>query len=362
MAGDTKETTTTQTSPPGGPQVLSELQPFLQRIGQMAYQSTFDPNLQLQNYTTGARMEVPGLTPMEQLAHQQIADRGLYGIPTPPSEATAGRYAAALPGAAGQQVPLSQNTRQGLGTSQHLMRESSQINPYSQQGLNTMQQYAGGDFGSSPAMQQALRGIERQILPAVQNQEALSGRANSGYLNDQVARAYARELVPLHMQGMQQQQAAGQQLFTSGQAGQDQYLRGLQQFRDTQMNTGQQEQQLGSEAAARGLQGAQAAIPILNQIGQQEAGRPIEAIRELMTAGGDQRQIQTAQNQAGLDAYLRNREIALSMMNPFGGFSATTSPPALQTQTRKSSGGGWGLSKSLVPWIVPILGGLFGYA
>lgn len=340
-----RDTTTTNTSG-SGQQVLPQLSPFVTGMGQRATQALYDPNLQLGNFTSGAYMNVPGLSPMEQLSGQQIADRALYGIPQPGAEQTAQFMAQNLPTAAGRQVPLSQYNTQGLGTIQQMSQQAQQPNPYQTQGLQGLSNFAGGDLGNSAAIQAALEGLQQEIVPVVQNQAAMAGVANSGFLPNQIARAYARELVPLYMQGMGQQLSANQSLFQGGSQLQNTALQGLGTYGAAQMGLGQQEQGLGTEALNRGTQAAQGVLNPLLTIGQRQEARPRQATQDAMMFGDLQRQIQTAQNQSQFDAYLRNRDVALGLLNPFGGIPSSTSQPTSSNTTRRISGGGdWGLSK-----------------
>src|SRR3990167_347250 len=378
---DDKERTVVTTSGNTGNQVIPELQPFVQRAGQLAYQALYDPNLWLGNFTGGAALQIPPLSPMEMAAHGQIANRGWYGIPTPPSEQMAGAYASALPWVSGTQVPVSQWMQGGLSTAGQIAQQGQQMLPFTQSGIQGLQsamypgqmtqagaqalsQFTSPDaFGNSAAVQNALRGIEGQVLPQVQNAAAKAGLAQSGFLPEEVGRTYARELTPLYMQGLQQSQQAGQALLqgglaqgglqasaggalmTGGTAVLDQQLRALQNLRDTYLAMGQNEQALQTEAQMRQLTATAAMVPELRQIGLQEYQRPIEGIREMMSAGGQQRQIELAQNQALLDAYLRNREMALGFVNPFGSFPLSSNAPGQVTTNREVSGGGWNWGK-----------------
>lgn len=339
-----KDTTTTTTSG-SGQQVLPQLSPFVGQLGQTALQALYDPNLQLGNFTQGAMMNVPGLSPLEQLAGQQVADRALYGIPTPQAENTANYYAQNLPTAAGRQVPISGYNTQGLGTIGQMAQQAQQPNQYQTQGLSGLGQFAGGDFGNSPAIQAALEGLKQEIVPVVQNQAALAGVANSGFLPNQIARTYARELVPLYMQGMGQQLQADQSLFQGGSQLQNTALQGLGTYGAAQMGLGQQEQGLGTESLNRGLQGSAVALPQLMSIAQRQEQRPQEAINEASNFGALQRQIQGAQNQSAFDAYLRNQNILLGLLNPYGGFPTSMTAPASSNTTRNISGGSLGLTK-----------------
>jgi len=381
MGGDDTERTVVNTTGGGGARVIPELQPYVQRVGEIARGTLDDPNLWLGNFTGGAGLTIPGQSPLEMFASQQIANRGYYGIPTPPSEQTAGAYASALPGAAGTQVQVSPWMSGGLSTAGQIAQQGQSLLPFAQSGVAGLQSamapgpmtYAGANaltqftspdaFGTSPAVQNALREIEGQILPQVQNAAAKAGLAQSGFLPEEVGRTYANALTPLYMQGLQQSQQAGQALLQGGiqqgglQAGAgnallsggtaalDQQLRALQNLRDTYMSLGQNEQALQTEAQMRQLQATVSMVPELRQIGFQEGQRPIQSINEMMTAGNQQRQIELAQNQSLMDAYLRNREMALGFVNPFGSFAQSSNVPSQVTTERDVSGGGWSLGK-----------------
>lgn len=231
-------------SNPGPPQVVPELKPFVTEVGKRATRALGFPEFDLGRFAQDRIFQVPGLSGLEQMARGQIVDRAQNGIPTPEAEAAA---------------------RQTYG------------------------QYAGGNIGDSPAMKNALAGLQSQIMPQVQNQAALSGLAQSGFLPDQTARTYAQQLVPLYSQGMQNQ-----------------------------------------------LTGAQG----LQQIGQAQQGRADQAIRDASSYGELDRSLQTAQEQAGMESYLRQRDVALGLQNPFGSFAVSSSPPSSVTTERRSSGGG----------------------
>ncbi len=184
------------------------------------------------------------------------------------------------------------------------------INPVQNTGLQGLHQFAGGDFGNSPAVQQAVQGLQQQIIPQVQNQYAQMGLGASGALGNQIGRSYAQQLVPLYQQGMTNQLAASQNL-----------------------------NQAGSDITNRQIQANLGAAPQLFQLGAAEEARPTTALAEQQQAGGTQRAIQTAQSQANLDSYLRQREMALGLVNPFGSFSVVSALPQT-TQVTQPTGSG----------------------
>lgn len=193
--GDTTERTVQQAAA-GPPQIIPEFQPYAQQLGQRGVNAlTTWPELQLQQYLQGQQLNVPGLTPMGMLQGQQIADRGLYGIPTPQAET--------------QSLATLNNPG---GVFQNLMT---------------------GNVGDTPAWQQALTGLQTEITPAIQNQMAKSGLSQSTALPDEIGRAYAKELVPLAQQfGQQQLQAGAFQTQQLGNIAQQQYQRPIEQLRE----------------------------------------------------------------------------------------------------------------------------------
>ena len=243
--GGQKSVTTTQGS---DPRVVPQLEPFVRRVGQEAERAVGFPELSMQRFAAPYVQPIAGLSPLEQIATERMAQRGIFGIPV----------------SAPEQMAFGQFSQFG----------------------------SPGNLQQSPAIQSALQGLESEIIPAVQNQAALSGLAQSGFLPQEVGRAYARELVPLFQQGLTQQMEAAQQL--SG-------------------------------------------------LGQREDERQVQSLRELMAGGETMRGVEQARSQAQLDDILRVRELALGLVNPFGSFGVVSGIPS--EQRTKSSGGGLSFGK-----------------
>lgn len=337
---------TTQTAQQATPQIVPELRPFVQRVGELSRSAIDFPELGLQRFATDTVLPVPGLSPMEQFVGGQVSNRLTQGIPTPLPEQVAFYQNMLMPGQVSQQVPLSQFTGQGLGTAGQIAQQAQQPTQFQQAGLNTLQQFAGGQMGNSQAVQQAVTGLQNEIVPAVQNQAARSGLAESGFLPQEIGRAYARELVPLYQQGLQQQQQAGNQLYTSGADLQDRQLRALQALRDAQMGIGGQEQALQTESLARNIQASLGTSPELRALGTTDAGRTTQALQEGLSMGQLQRSVGLAQAQAELESFLRSREMALGLVNPFGSFGAISGiPPSVTTERTMQNTGGGGMFK-----------------
>lgn len=358
--GRTTERVTTST-PPGTasapPQVLPELQPFVKRVGEVSAGALDLPQLNFARFAQDQALPVPQLSPLELAAREQIGQRGQFGIPVPAPQQLSFQQLQFLPQIAGQQVPISPFSFAGLQTSGDVANIAGQVNQPQQRGVAGQEMFLGSDFGNSPAVQAAVEGLQQEIVPAMQNQAALAGLAQSGFLPKQIGRAYARELVPLYAQGLQQQQKAASELFSQGTTLTNQQLQGLQQLRDTQSQLGQFDQARQTDALIRQTQAALGSAPQMFQLGAAEEARPIEAIKELMTFGELERSREGAQAQADLESFMRQREIAMGLANPFGSFNVVSGIPTQTTRegsTRQT--GGFGLGKAiLLPWLTGIL-------
>lgn len=239
--GKQRETVVSQ---PSGPSIAPELQPYVKAVGQRGLSALDFPEFDLRRFAQDTLYNVPGLSSFEQWGRGQIQNRMDHGYNVPQAE---------------------------------------------RQAENTFTQYASGPIGNSEAIQQATRGLESQIMPAVQNQAAKAGLAQSGFLPMETSRQYAKELVPLYMQGMQQQMSAAQNL---------------------------------------------------NQIGQQQLGRQDQLIRDAGSFGELERGLQNAQEQARMEQFLRQREFAQGMYAPLGQIPSSSNPPSSVETVRRSSGGG----------------------
>lgn len=344
--GGTREVVTqTSATPPGTmqppPQTLPELQPFVKRVGEVSRGALDLPQLNFARFAQDQPLQVPELSPLELAARGQIEQRGQFGLPVPAPQQLEFQQLQFLPQIAGQQVPISPLSFAGLGTSGNIADIAGQVNPFQQRGLAGQEMFLGDEFGNSPAVRAAVEGLQQEIVPQIQNQAALSGLAQSGFLPQQIGRAYARELVPLYAQGLQQQQQAAREMFTGGTTLTNQQLQGLGQLRDSQVQLGQFDQARQTDALIRQTQAALGSAPQMFQLGAAEEQRPIEAMKELMTFGELERSLEGAQSQADLESFMRQREIAMGLANPFGSFNVVSGIPTQTTRegSSKQTGG-----------------------
>ena len=328
----------------GSPATLPELQPFVRRVGELATKAIDFPELGLQRFATDRTAQIPGMAPLQTQVAGMAQQRLNQGIPVPFPEQVAFGPLENLRTRAAQAVPLSPYTTTALGTAGQAANVAGTPRAEETQGIQGLQQFLPGGTGISPVLQQAITGLENQIVPQVQNQAARIGLAQSGFLPQEIGRAYARELVPLFQQGMQQQQQAANQLFQAGGSLAGRELQGLQGRQAAEQVVGGMEQALGTDAFMRDIQATlQGAAPLL-EMGQREQQRPETAMRQALSIGDLQRSIESEMAQQDLQSYLRAREMAMNLVNPFGSFTTFGGVPQT-TQTTKSSGGNYSFGK-----------------
>ena len=285
---------------------------------------------------------------------------------------------------AGGLVPESNRIGAGLTRSQLSTDVSGANNPLERESQDALRQFSQGDIGDSPAVRSAIQGLESNIVPMLGNRAASMGLANSGNLLSEIGQAYAQQLTPLYQQGMaQQQQAAGQ----LGQMGQNEVQRQIQALQAQAQNffaAGQNQQGLQTEQLLRNLQGAQIGLgagqnlanrqmggyqnqqnmfqnmagseqqlgsdaltrmlgsvlqggQLLTGIGQNQTNRFLQPAQMAFQGGQVQRDISNEMRNFMLEPYLRQREMALSFLNP-GSVSIATTPPNQTKTTSRSSG------------------------
>lgn len=337
--GGSQQEKVSTTGSAGAPQLVPEFQPFGAAVGQKALAATNFPELDLQRFANDQQLQIPGLSPLQLGVRDQVANRLQNGIPVPEAQQQAFGMYSSLPQVVGQTVGMSPFSTAGVNTAAGLANNSGISHPNEDLGANTMFNYSSGDVGNSPAIQQALAGLESQITPQVQNQAAKIGLGQSGFLPMEIGRQYARELVPLYLQGQQMQLTAGNQLANLGSTQAARALGGQQFLSQAQTGFGTQEQQMQTDALSRYLQGTTQAAQGLESIGKTEDARAIEGMKEALAMGELERSVQQDTSQADLDSFLRAREMALGLVNPFGSFTAFSGVPST-TQTRDLSGGG----------------------
>jgi len=346
MSGGGTTRTVVQQQPSGNaPQVLPELAPYVSQVGRNALGALNMPQLSVGRFAQDQQLQVPNLSPLEQAASSQIGNRITGGIPTPVQEQISTGYLSGLPFAAGSQVDQNPQTQQSLGTLGLGAGVGLNAPPATQEAMRSLGQFSGGDVGQSPAIQSALQGLQDQIVPAVQNQAALSGLGQSGFLPQQIGRSYAQQLVPLYSQGMQQQLQAGTQLGNIGIGQQAMGMQGLQGLAQGQYNVGTNEQQLATDARNRWMQSVLGSAQPMQQLGNASTQRGIEALNEATQMGQTQRNVELSKSQAALDSYMRQRELAMGYNNPFGSYPTSTVPPTMQTRQTQTSPGSFGVSK-----------------
>lgn len=281
-------------------------------------------------------------------------------------------------------TPVSSQFGNALGTAGNIANVGGTINQQEQQGIAGLNMFAGGDIGNSPAVQSTIQGLESNIVPMLENRAAQMGLANSGELVRQIGQSYAQQLAPVYQQGMQQQMQAAGQLGNIGNTLAQRQMAGLQSLRDMQvasgqneqalqtdqmirqlqagsasmgaganianrqmsgaanqqnlwMNRGMNEQQLGTDALNRQLNATLGGGQQLYQLGQGDLDRRYRQLQYTQAGGQGQRDILNEQRNFLLDPYLRQREMAMSFLNP-GSVSIVTTPPNRTTQRGSSSG------------------------
>lgn len=327
------------------PTVVPELQPYIQSMGQYAQQMLNLPGTTPLRFANDQPIPVPGFSPLQQQALGMIQQRTTQGLPVPYAEMYNQQALMGLPGQVSNPISLSPYTYQGLNTASMIPYAAGPTG-YENYGAGVMGQFAGqGGFNeNSPAIQNALGNLENVISPTIKNQLATQGLANSGEVARQVGQAYAGQLTPLYMQGLQQSQQAAQQLAGLGGAQAQRQMGGLQAYQQAQQGVGQQQQAANTEALSRQMYSTLSGAPTIQQIGLRQEQRPLDQIQQALQGGEQQRSLELQQQQAVLDSYTRAREIALGLMNPLGSFGAVSYTPSSQVN-RQTSPQGFGFGK-----------------
>jgi hypothetical protein len=329
-----RQGTSTVVSSPAPAQIPPQFQPFAQQVGNRATQNLDLFNLQ--DYSGNNALQVPGLNPLQTSALNRVQDRFDFGIPTPqaetqlgqnmsnasnvsqqqvgmsPFELLGGAQANALPDAAGQRVATDPTRAAEYNQAQNLSGQVGQpvgATPWESQGANTLSQFANGDLGNSPAIQSAASQIAGSVIPQVQNQMTKQGLGRSGAMDQELQSRMAGTLLPLYMQGLQQQQSAGGQLAGLGTtvAGRQENAANRAMQMQQQLQTGAQNlsgtnEALDTSAINRMMQAVQqSTIPTMLGLGGNQATRQGDTINRQLAATSAQYypQLQTAQAQQG---------------------------------------------------------------
>lgn len=118
-------------------------------------------------------------------------------------------------------------------------------------------------------------------------------------------------------------------------------MQALQSLRDTQLALGQNEQALQTDAMLRQMNAAIGSAAPLSQFSQQATNQQLLPVMQAQQMGGAERGVQEQQSQADLQSYLRQRELGLSLLNPFGSYPASGGVPSTN-QTQRTSGTSFG--------------------
>lgn len=364
-SGSGGTSTSTSVQQPGGIQVAPQWSDYFSAAGLQALNGL--GQFPLQPFSNPVTLQVPGLNDLQQGALGIIGNQTQNGIPTPygeqalanampyasqvaqtqiglqPNEQQALNYAAALPGIAGQQVgfdPIfgqqyanSQQLQQVMGNAVGLQNPELAAlgmygampgtvgfgtNPYEVLGGSALANFAGGGIGNSPAMAAAEEQIRSQVTPKVLNQMAMAGLGRSGAMGAELQKQMTGTLLPLYMQGLQQQQSAGSELANLGTTQQGQIMSALgqaaqggQQIGASQANRltdaynrvlqmepslvnqaqtiGGTRQNLATDALQRLVQTSmQSTIPSFMQAGQNEAQRQQQTVQNILNSTAQQ--------------------------------------------------------------------------
>ena len=265
MGGSSKKGTSTTTSTPAPPEIAPEFQPYASAVGTGALRHLGEFNLS--DFAGNMALQVPGLNDMQRSALDRINQRFDQGIPAPeaekramdlfpyatdvsqtqiglqPNENTALDIARFLPQYASQQIGSDPIRMFQYGQAQDAAANVGRTTPTSQirydefgnavnvanrvgqavgqqdlegYGSDVLKRFAGGDVGNSPIISAAVQHLKDTINPQVENKLAKAGLGRSGELGRELGESSIGYMLPLYMQGVQQQQAAANQLIGQG--------------------------------------------------------------------------------------------------------------------------------------------------
>lgn len=343
--GGSKTGSSTVVQQPAPAQIAPEFEPYAKEVGQRAlqYLNTFN----LGDFAGNNALQVPGLNDLQTSALNRVQNRFDNGIPTPQAETDLYNLMGGAQGVAGQQIGLQPQENAAYNQSQNLAGTAGQrvqTDPlrlmqymnslgvqnqvgqnvgetnYENMGAQGLNQFSSGELGNSPAIQAAVQQIQNSVIPAVGNQMAKAGLGRSGAFAQELQDRMAGTLVPLYQQGLQQQQAASQQLAGIGQQEaarqENAYQRnmGMENLLENTAGTiGSANEGLDTNALNRYISAIQnVAIPTGLQVGQDSANRQADTInRQLQTAGQQYGQLQQlGQNQQGRDTQALNEMLS----------------------------------------------------
>lgn len=262
---------------------------------------------------------------MQRAALGDVQSRFYNGIPTPQSEQMAGGIASALPGFAGQQINVDPLRGQSLQQTAQMGQQT--FDP----GVAGLQQFASGELGNSPAIQAAVNSISQSVVPQLQNRMQSAGLGRSGAMMSELQQGMTGTLLPLYMQGLQQQQGAATQLSNMG--------LGLEGLRAQQAQLlGSRSEELGTQAMNRGLAAVlQGTLPTLQELGQRDAARDSQRIQDAFTGGALDRDIAGQMAQAQHADMLRQQALAETFHTALlGSIPSFTAFPQTQTETYRT--------------------------
>lgn len=243
----------------------------------------------------------------------------------PEGEQAAWGYAQALPELAGTQVDSDPLRMQSYNRT---AGEGGQLLGAGAQGLN---RFASGDFGNSPAVQSAVDAISNTVKPKIQNTMAKAGLGRSGAMLQELQSGMSGALLPLYMQGLQQQQGAAGTLAQLG--------GGLEGVSAQQAQTiGQSGEQLGTDAISRATDALmRGTLPTTMELGSRDTSRDTNRLQQAFETGALDRDVAGQQAQAEEADVLRRQALTeVFATTLLGGIPSLTTFPSTQTETYQS--------------------------
>jgi hypothetical protein len=317
MGGGGEKGTSTVISQPAPPQIAPQFEPFAAKVGENALKHLEDFNLS--DYKGNMALNVPGLNPMQRSVLDAVNFRFQHGIPTPtgeqgaasllpwmnqvsqsqvgqtPNEQAGTQLATALPDYASQQINADPLRFLGITSAADTKNRAAQaVGPtgLEQQGTGVLGQFAGGDVGESPIITAAVERLNNIVNPMIENKMTAAGLGRSGEMLRELQEGSIAYMLPLFQQGLQQQQAAGQQLVAAGQqqAGRAENAltreMGMENLFANILNTDAAAREgLATEALNRGVNTSQTAINTLLETGGREGNRQADTINRMLQTG-----------------------------------------------------------------------------